>query len=592
MKRARHDTHKRTNKHKPPNCHKMHKKGDEPGGPPLRLAYININKLSQTKTNEINMWLSQQHSVRAPVHALLLTEPVIKGEDMQFDPRYELTEATAQHEENLNPHLDTRALFLNNDPLITITNHTQDIKPLHTGITWLKIHAVIQGAQHQPEDLFVASVYIPNKNKTNKEEYITSIYNTLKEHTIQLGNHPTIIFMDPDSNCPHDAPRSPSTGRNKKPLYEFLEETNMQVLNWTSKLKTGFHTRFRKGQRSQLDLSLANKAALAHVRDMHIRRKVNFMSDHVLLDVTLSTQRRSAIKQAPTTRTDYYWEECHRPVYEDELKSPLKQWTEETHAWTKQLEAETPQQKDSRRGTTAQATTIKKALSTRVKLLESEILAAYKRAVPHREITSTPENTGQQKIDKQLAVLINERESQREVLEDLAYNNAADPKIKEAETELAKLSNRVRARFHQLQEDNISPQIEQLEKARREKSEDYYTILEKLTRPPKTQLPRTLIRDGREIRQKKSILEEWIKRYNLKTMNLGNSACHSKRAEIEKENAKRRKNREYEPETGKADWCLIDRFSQIELRRALKRLKPHKSPSDDGITNEMVKRGG
>jgi exonuclease III len=195
----------------------------------VRIGFININRVctaTSDKTHEMKAWLNSQLTEGDPVHALLLAEPVITPEtDMHaFSDNYALTDETKGTELSNNPHLDTRALFMDRMPETTITENTKHIKPQHKGITWLKIHSRSRG-ETACKDVHVASVYIPNKNRRNPQEYIDSIYSALTKHVIELTKENLAVLVMMDANSPHRAPWESNGRGNRKALYAFIENT-------------------------------------------------------------------------------------------------------------------------------------------------------------------------------------------------------------------------------------------------------------------------------------------------------------------------------------------------------------------------------
>jgi hypothetical protein len=100
------------------------------------------------------------------------------------------------------------------------------------------------------------------------------------------------------------------------------------------------------------------------------------------------------------------------------------------------------------------------------------------------------------------------------------------------------------------------------------------------------------MRNGLELKRKKTIKREWIRRYKLEKTELGTEEDKRFRKEIERQNELRSRDRGYDEDGHSPQWSLLDDFDKQELRTVKGKLKKNKSPADDGVTNEMILRGG
>ena len=550
---------------------------------------------------EITEWLEDQREKSETVHALLLAEPVAAGSEEQLSvpAGYRLTGETAASERNKNPHLDTRAIY--NDELadVTIIEATEETRPLHRGVTWIKVlspepekRSMHENDRALMKDINIAAVYIPHVNKTNTAADVKSIYTALREQIARMyaKSEPVMIMMD--TNCPHKAPEEPTSNRNREELYSFLEDTGMQVVNWTEKTKTGFHTRFAKGSSAQLDMVLANEAAIQRIDRLDILKDVSFGSDHVLLDMKIRHVKSRKQSTVPTEHTTYMWDELKcGEEYPESLKRNTRKWLEEAQEWRKKLEGETSTEKEKRRTNRAARKKLGKQLQRTTVALEKIILDTYKGVVPHRVNVYKHKNRHEKKPDVVLSELIKHREQMKHKLNEIQQLRASSEEITRAKKELSEAAGAVAHRLHHREDAAAAETVKKLEEAHKNKSDDFYSILNEAAKEPRPALPRTLVKNGQEIRKKEKIKEEWNKRYNLKPTPPKTEAHEAHREHIMRLNKARETNREYEEEIGNANFVLIDEIDIGCYKTAIDKLQTGKSPADDGITNEMVKRG-
>ena len=550
----------------------------------LRVAYINIRHL-KPKINEINLWLNNEIANDRAVQAMLFTEPMLADDELvALNPNYSMTD---QHQPNhlQNPHLNPRAIYMHTDDQVTIIDATKSCEPLHPGIHWLKVLPT----EERKFPIMIGVAYIPNTSAKNPWEYNEAIYKALEEQITCLKEAGCAIVLAMDSNSPHYAPHKPKNAvRNQKAFREFSKK--MINLNWTKKTK-GFYTRKQSGVESQLDFVFVNQCALDHIDSMVINDLKSFGSDHMLFQLQMNLvamPKRKLTKRTPATYVCAGEE--HKKRYQHLLNCNLKHRFTQSCEEIKKLMANP---KMGGKDKAKQVSVLTKKINLLTKLVEGKIVESFDTAAQHkppavqttyRHVIRQPEETG-------LFKLTHDREIKRAQLQEAqALNPSDEEKVNTLKAEHAKTEKLVRQHINYLQQRKINEGVGTLKAAFNANDPNFFEVLDRMEQKVFNQLPPTLVQNGREVRRPNKIKDEWVSRYDLDQKEMGNELDQEMRKEIEKKVEHFSKDTTFD-DGPEADLSLLGPFSKKEYKVMKCKLKPHSSPADDGVSNEMISKG-
>ena len=80
----------------------------------LNIGLINIDTLTETKSEEVDMWLTEREKAGRPIAVLLLNEPCLKkGRGYDIKPGFKITQSISEGNPTKNSHLPTAILYAN-----------------------------------------------------------------------------------------------------------------------------------------------------------------------------------------------------------------------------------------------------------------------------------------------------------------------------------------------------------------------------------------------------------------------------------------------------------------------------------------------
>ena len=253
----------------------------------IRILFSNICHV-ENKKSELEWWLEAQTTTGNTVDAFGMAEPMLinRHADEQFVPQYEFTQTDAESDINTNPHTKTCILYTQSPLRPTITE--PNVNKQHKGISWVQKDR----RNEAQKDIAYGAAYLPNRSTSNTIEYSMSLVEAIKEQVAEHRARGCVVILAMDANIPFKGPNICAPGsKNLKLLNIILSETQLVVLNWTE-MTTGFFTRHRADQKSQLDLMLVDRELLSRVKRLIINRELNFGSDHCVLDLRLHAEHK------------------------------------------------------------------------------------------------------------------------------------------------------------------------------------------------------------------------------------------------------------------------------------------------------------
>jgi hypothetical protein len=297
----------------------------------LRIVLLNINKLDG-RAHELNWWLQTQIDRGDPVDVLLLTEPVTGPiSDLLIHPEYTITAPDVHSPFSSNPHFPTCALTYNRSAVAALSPApTYDrasvaspplagAMPEHRGITYIRVSPL--GGDCPVVILMV--IYVPNPNAP--EDYTRSLYETASKAVCLIREMGAVPLVSMDSNCPFKSPGQFPNSRNARYLSEFLTDSQFLVFNWDPKA-SGFNTRIRGKEQSQLDLVIGPQSLLRRMTRLTMDSRIHLGSDHCAVDLSIAmklghipvTKGRSYIK--------YNFSEANISKFVEALTRLLPEW--------------------------------------------------------------------------------------------------------------------------------------------------------------------------------------------------------------------------------------------------------------------------
>ena len=214
----------------------------------------------------------------------------------------------------------------------------------------------------------------------------------------------------------------------------------MIVLNWTVKT-SGFYTRRRSDQKSQLDLVLVDRDLYPRIRSMTIDRATDFGSDHCILDVRLHSTLPTSHKRTPHTTKVHNWSQDCQQGYDAALTDPITSWIETTTSLNHSL---THMDKHQR---AQNITTITNQLTDTIK-------NAYNSTVPNYNKTHDDRPRRAPSADHKIRLLLSDREIARKQYEHLCSTYATEDKINEAREQQKQTTKAVSSYFMEIENDH------------------------------------------------------------------------------------------------------------------------------------------
>ena len=177
--------------------------------------------------------------------------------------------------------------------------------------------------------IVLMQIYVPNLNVT--EEYTPSLFDTAATAVHRIVRMGAVPLIGMDSNCPFKSPGQYPNSRNARYLQKFLEDLDLSVLNWDPRA-TGFISRVRGKEQSQLDLLIGPRCLLDRMHSLNIDKRIHFNSDHCGVDLALSMR----LDRAPATKgrayTKYTFSEDNIAKLVAELNRKLPEWNRDLKA--------------------------------------------------------------------------------------------------------------------------------------------------------------------------------------------------------------------------------------------------------------------
>ena len=428
-------------------------------------------------------------------------------------------------------------------------------------------------------------MYIPSPNCP--EAYTASIYETLSKNVtviIELGGLPLITM---DGNCPFKWAGHSPNGRNYRYLSAFLKKHNLIILNWCPK-GSGFFTRVRGAEQSQLDIMIGPACLIEHIQSIRVRPDIHFGSDHCGVELILSHRPKPAPVPIPRKVRIYEWSKQSEEKYCRELERKLPAW-DNTASAALTLAPGSDEARDKIFAITETLTEI--------------LVSSCRKHVPNKIINVGGHKHKPKAYSPETVVRVAERDVARQELQSalmemhLAPENSNDKVIKSLAVDQARTELKTRQQI-------LTDCLTCVERATAQKS---WTLLSQLYTDDKSafaagfkksiqtqnrSLPGSLVVERRDIRSVVKIKKHWVQRFIPTPHPPPSPQNKTFQDKVREKNKGFAKNRDYDTGGKKFIPNLNGPFDVPEVKQARKKAENGKSPSDDGVLNEMLKKGG
>ena len=541
---------------------------------------LNINRLS-TSIDELNWWLEEQINGSRKCHVFHMTEPLLTPTLIsKIHPSYSISSPNPPSELSQNPHFSTCTLINTHGDTATISPATMPDE--HLGITFSRISST---DLHCPP-IYSAVVYIPSPNCP--EAYTTSIYETLSKNVtyiVELGGLPLIAM---DANCPFKHPGDCPAGRNYKYLAAFLKKHKLVILNWCPK-GSGFYTRVRGAEQSQLDIIVGPASIIDHIEEIRIRTDIHFGSDHCGVELLLSHRPKPA--PAPVPR-----------------KVRIYEWSKESEeAYCRELELRLPACDIAMRAALCLAAgpmkAQKEAVADLTESITEIIVSSCRNNVPNKEITVGGRKHKPKPYSSETVVRVAQRDLARQQLQSaiLEFQVAPENSLeRDAESlTVCQARSELEARQKDLldcltrdEHTSARKSWSHLSQLYTEDKSAFAAGFKKSIQSQNRSLPESLVVNQRDIRKVTKIKKVWVERFEPSPHPPPSPQNQQFQDKVRDKNKVFAKNKDYDKGGKKFMPHLNGPIVIEETKQARTKAETGKSPSDDGILNEMLKRGG
>ena len=532
----------------------------------------NANRKGWDQT-ELEWYLGERKRQGRQLLALCMTEPSagLWTGDCLRRGEYDITEKNVESALTNNKHLETGALYLKHSSVATARELT--VKEKHLGTCWL----AIETGQADSKQIAICTMYFPTATSKSGRAYKESLLTALHTQITEVRALGYAVALVTDFNCPFVAKGVLAKTRvNSLYWQKLLAITGMQVLNWESST-TGFYTRTRGGQRSQLDMVLADKEAAERIL-VNIQEEVNLGSDHCIVELRISTTAAPKLRNVARPTYRYAWKQSLQAAYDEALLQPLLAW---------QTDLEILQQAWQNKGNVDWGEHEKRsAANDLVDGLADKIKTAYRGVVQH-EVVNVAQTSGKPaREDEDMKALVSLRDAARSRHEKSCLQG--EPAEIQELTRIAanKAAGEVCSLLQRRETQKEQNTARALNEGYENDKQAMFAEFQDRIELPKEPLPASLMTDRGETRSQQGILDEWVRRMEVKEEECGSEEDKAFRRTIED---KVREFRKETAETGaheESGW-----FTEQNVKRANKKMKMKTASGDDEVTPEMIKRG-
>ena len=531
----------------------------------IRIILLNLNHVS-TSIDELYWWAGDQIRESIPVAVFLFTEPVTgQGGWPREVPHYTVSPKSPVSELTTNKHYHTTNLTYDNGRGFEAS--PVQLEP-HHGITFSRISS----SDPEWKTLYLGSTYVPRD--TCPEAYTQSLFDSLSKCVLTIQAEGGIPLIGMDCNCGFKHRHHMPTSRNYRYLSDFMTRHDLIILNWEPEAR-GFYTRTRGLEKSQLDIYVAPRAILKYIKKINIREDIHFNSDHCAVELVMSISPRAPPSTVHRPQTWYQWTEACKIPYTNALGPRLRKWDRKYSTPPTCLP-----------GTSAAV----KVAGAAAMALGDIIVSSYKSCVRHKVVRGGSSGPGKvpsrcPAVEERVAarnrareVLQQARESGSPLTSPSATLNREQGLLLDSLRDSRKMKAKSRwANLSHLFINNPSR---------------FSSEFKKSIQMPQSPLPRSLVVGGRDVRKVSRIQGQWVNRFKPTQPPSPSSVNRDFQSRVADQVEKNQVNLDYEPGCPSYDPALNGPYSVKEIKAARDKSEFGKSPSDDDVLNEMLKRGG
>ena len=477
-----------------------------------------------------------------------------------------------------NPHFNTIILYQNTCKDITIS--PPDIPTPHLGISSIRISS----PSAQWSALFIFCIYVPSSNCPI--EYTQSLFEAVEKHVeyaISVGGVPLLGL---DSNCPFKFVGDTPPGRNFTFIDSLLKKFSMVILNWDPKT-VGFFTRVRGTAMSQLDIYIGPPSLLPLILSINVRTDIHFESDHVAVELILKSSPSPSPRTVPKKTTIYDWTAKAELAYQTALSKDLAGW---------ETLLQTPP--NVLRGSDAAIALVE----NRVSRLSSLIVKNCNINVPSKEIRIGAQQSSPLVDDPDIAQNIRLRNKARDDLQMSTVTLSSlvalqDPapflnRVALCKEELVGSSTRLQASFYKARESKARVLWSKLSNLYQEDRSCFSKTFKSSVAQPRAPLPVSLVINERDIRSVDTVQNCWSTRFCQPPLPEPTGINADFQHRVRQKVLSYVSIGDYDEGGPSYMHALNGPILESEVKAARTKSKGGKAPSDDGITNEMLKNGG
>ena len=358
-------------------------------------------------------------------------------------------------------------------------------------------------------------------------------------------------------------PECSPPGRNSELVIGLLDSCNLAVLNWGPS-STGFATRIRGPSSSQLDLFLGCSLTQSMVSSLRIRESLSFGSDHRVVDLSLNiiSCPPPALKTLP--KKVYAWTPAKEKIFAENLKPKIQEWMEDAQQIRIRSRCNNQNVEDVSRVTKSLTSII---VDTCDHSVESKLILPKSSRPSQRGF---PEVRQAVRMRDDLISLVNVLRSRQPV--DVEALSEAKRLLKEA-------GRNLQSKLLELNKENLERTWSKLSSS----------FPEDRTTPHKP-LPKSLVINNQDIRDPAKIIAKYVDRFTPPPPKSSSQAnTDFQKRIVEKVNSFAGVTK-YDLGGSAFIPKINGNITEVETGDALTKSSVGKSPNDDKVLNEMLKK--
>jgi hypothetical protein len=448
--------------------------------------------------------------------------------------------------------------------------------PEHRGITYIRVSPL--GGDCPVVILMV--LFVPNPNVP--EDYTRSLYETASKAVCLIREMGAVPLVSMDSNCPFKSPGQFPNSRNARYLSEFLTDSQFLVFNWDPKA-SGFNTRIRGKEQSQLDLVIGPQSLLRRMTRLTMDSRIHLGSDHCAVDLSIAmklghipvTKGRSYIK--------YNFSEANIAKFVEALTRVLPEWNRSV---------------TNNRLPPVGSVEAKNLVTNRTSNLAQLIVGCAKATCEPKSGVGGTGPQDSKRVSKGVELRVRARDMARDNLQACMLasrrlvGGPTDTNVANARMELTRASAALKSELTSSQDESDTHAWAKISSTFTKNKSEFASAFKKHSLSHGRPLPTSLVVEGTDVRKPQALQTQWVKRFEPSSppaATVEDTAFHAK---VEVGVNEFSTNREFD--TGGARYIpgINGPMVKKEVKAARTKGEVGKSPSDDGVLNEMLQYGG